>query len=78
MIHHVKGNLLDSNCDYICHQVNCKGVMGAGIAKQIRDRWPWVFISYHAYCNRHHRDPKLMLGEVWVFGLLPIPLIDGW
>lgn len=46
MIHHVKGNLLDSNCDYICHQVNCKGVMGAGIAKQIRDRWPEVYRYY--------------------------------
>ena len=43
MIHYVKGNLLDSDCDYICHQVNCQGVMGSGIAKQIRERWPEVY-----------------------------------
>lgn len=46
MVRYVKGNLLDSDCDYICHQVNCQGVMGSGIAKQIRERWPEVYISY--------------------------------
>ena len=30
----------------ICHQVNCQGVMGAGIAKQIRARWPEVYEDY--------------------------------
>lgn len=50
MIHYVKGNLLDSACDYICHQVNCQGVMGSGIAKQIRERWPEVYDFYkHRY-----------------------------
>ena len=71
MVHFVKGNLLDGNCDYICHQVNCKGVMGAGIAKQIRDRWPEVFISYREYCNRHDRDPKFMLGNIWGVQVTP-------
>jgi O-acetyl-ADP-ribose deacetylase (regulator of RNase III) len=46
MIHYVKGNLLDSNCDYICHQVNCQGVMGSGIARQIRERYPVVYLYY--------------------------------
>ena len=48
MITYKKGNLLDSNCDIIVHQVNCQKVMGSGIAKQIRDRWPDV---YSDYCN---------------------------
>ena len=46
MVHYVKGNLLDSDCDYICHQVNCQGRMGSGIAKQIRERWPEVYEKY--------------------------------
>lgn len=46
MVTYVKGDLLNSNCDYICHQVNCQGVMGAGIAKQIRERWPEVYEYY--------------------------------
>ena len=40
------GNLLDAPVDYICHQVNCQGRMGSGIAKQIRERWPVVYDSY--------------------------------
>lgn len=36
MIKEVKGNLLEATEDIIAHQVNCKGVMGAGVAKQIK------------------------------------------
>lgn len=65
MIHYVKGNLLDSNCDYICHQVNCQGVMASGIAKQIRERWSWVFTSYHEYCMRCMTNGESPLGNIW-------------
>lgn len=51
MVKYVKGNLLDSDCDYICHQVNCKGVMRSGIAKQIRERWPEVYDEYKIFCD---------------------------
>ena len=40
------GDLLDAPVDYICHQVNCQGRMGSGIAKQIRERWPIVYEQY--------------------------------
>ena len=46
MVQFVKGNLLESNCDYICHQVNCQGKMNSGIAKQIREKWPVVYKNY--------------------------------
>ena len=36
----------------VCHQVNCKGVMGAGLAKQIRDTCPGVFDSYRCEVMR--------------------------
>jgi O-acetyl-ADP-ribose deacetylase (regulator of RNase III) len=42
------GDLLDAPVDYICHQVNCQGRMGSGIAKQIRERWPIVYEQYIA------------------------------
>lgn len=32
------GDILHTEADVICHQVNCKGVMGAGLAKQIRNQ----------------------------------------
>ena len=51
MVNYVKGNLLDSACDYICHQVNCQGVMGSGVARQIRERWPEVYEDYYHHCE---------------------------
>lgn len=30
----------------IVHQANCQGVMGAGLAKAIRDKWPTVYDDY--------------------------------
>lgn len=66
MVEYVKGNLLDSDCDYICHQVNCQGVMRSGIAKQIRERWPEVYEGYKRFCNYYgHYDTKLLLGRVF-------------
>ena len=41
-----EGNLLDAQTDVIAHQVNCKGVMGSGVAKQIKEKWPNVFKQY--------------------------------
>ena len=30
----------------VCHQVNCQGVMGAGLAAQIRRMFPGVYDDY--------------------------------
>ena len=46
MIRFVKGNLLEANLDYYCHQVNCQGRMGSGIAKVIKEKWPVVYDEY--------------------------------
>ncbi len=35
MVKIVKGNILNATEDIICQQVNCMGIMGAGLAKQI-------------------------------------------
>ena len=66
MIHYVKGNLLDSNCDYICHQVNCQGRMGSGIAKQIREKFPEVYESYMELCT--YFTPDTLLGTIDIVG----------
>jgi O-acetyl-ADP-ribose deacetylase (regulator of RNase III) len=46
MIIEREGDILDSRDDVILHQVNCKGVMGAGLAKKIADAWPAVLEDY--------------------------------
>ena len=60
MINYINANLLDSDCNFICHQVNCQGKMGSGVAKQIRDRWPEVYTNYARVV-----DSK-MLGKVQI------------
>lgn len=83
MVHYKDGNLLDADVDYICHQVNCQGRMGSGIAKQIRERWPVVYESYMTKCDeveeiasrlygRYEISPSgsdLLLGDIQIVGL---------
>ena len=57
---HVRGNILHVTRGIICHQVNAKGVMGAGLALQIKQKWPVVFRDY----NQQHRKKHLKTGEV--------------
>ena len=57
-------NLLEVQSGIICHQVNCIGVMGAGIALQIRNKWPVVFDRYKDDCGHCMTHPEAMLGHV--------------
>jgi O-acetyl-ADP-ribose deacetylase (regulator of RNase III) len=41
----IGGNILDKT-GIICHQVNCQGKMGAGLALQIKRKWPIVYKEY--------------------------------
>ena len=67
MVYYVKGDLLKSDCQYICHQVNCQGRMGSGIAKQIRERWPVVYEHYMTLYNTKGIDVRYeLLGEIQV------------
>lgn len=63
MIKEVNGNLLTySGIQVIAHQVNALAVMGAGIAKQIKAKWPNVFEEYKSYC-KDPDDPHKLLGK---------------
>ena len=62
MIKHIKCDIFESGADVILHQVNCQGVMGSGIAKQVRERYPMVFTQYKEFCNKHSYDASFLLG----------------
>lgn len=47
----INANILDASEDIIVHQVNCLGVMGAGLAKQIKSKFPVVFKDYKTFVN---------------------------
>ena len=66
MIHVIKGDLLKSDCKVIGHQVNCQGVMGAGIAKYVASRYPWAKEQYMDLCRKHSRNPAVLLGKAQV------------
>jgi O-acetyl-ADP-ribose deacetylase (regulator of RNase III) len=53
MITIINGDILEANKDIIGHQVNCKGVMGAGLAKKIKEKYPIVFTEYKKICDEH-------------------------
>lgn len=42
----IKGNVLDINVGIIVHSCNNRGVMGSGIAKEIKERFPSVYAAY--------------------------------
>lgn len=63
----IKGDVFSPNITghelIICHQVNCKGVMGAGLAKQIRNQYPRLYDEYRQKCLTTKNSEDL-LGEV--------------
>lgn len=66
MIKHIKCDIFESGADVICHQVNCQGVMGSGIAKQMRERYPKVYNEYKRRCDIY--APKALLGTAQFVG----------
>ncbi len=47
----VNGDIFQSGADVIVHQVNCQGVMGSGVARQVREKYPLVFDAYQRLCR---------------------------
>lgn len=71
MITIVEGNILNATENIICHQVNCMGTMGSGLAKQIRNSYPKVYAEYVKLLNwakeeykRGYSVKKYPLGSV--------------
>ena len=62
-------NIIDDNIfncteNIIVHQTNCRGVMGHGIALQIKNKYPEVFNAYYHYCKTN--IPTEILGTTLI------------
>lgn len=68
MINYIVGDLLEAKEKVIVHGCNNYGVMGSGVAKQIRDKWPNVFDEYHL----KYKVFGLELGSI-----IPVETTDG-
>jgi O-acetyl-ADP-ribose deacetylase (regulator of RNase III) len=71
MVKQIKGNILNAKENFIVHQVNCKGIMGSGVAKQIRDKYPKVYNVYKEWCDDKHinfvnGNKSNLLGQIQV------------
>lgn len=51
MIHWTTGDIFAESYDVLVNPVNCVGVMGAGLAKSFRERFPRMFTDYQRTCE---------------------------
>lgn len=51
------GDILQSRCPALVNPVNCVGVMGKGLARQFRNRYPEMDRQYRQDCNRRLLQP---------------------
>lgn len=56
----INGDIFNCSEDIIVHQTNCQGVMGRGIALQVKQKFPEVYEEYHNYCKNN--DGNEILG----------------
>lgn len=52
----LKGDLLETPFEIIAHQVNCMGKMNSGVAKQIREKFPWAYSDYMSALKQRGAD----------------------
>ena len=74
-ISEVTGDLFDPQWkfDAIGHGVNCKGMMGAGIAVAFRQKNPLMYEHYHAACQQNMLLPGQVIPwlaeDHWVYNI---------
>lgn len=57
-----EGDLFSAPSGIICHQVNCKGNMGRGVAKTFKEKYPLTYKKYAYKCYNYIAD--LLLGTI--------------
>src|SRR5690606_26731097 len=63
MIEFRTGDILTADAEAIVNTVNCVGIMGRGIALQLKNAFPANFKAYEAACAREEVQP----GRMFVF-----------
>lgn len=61
----IKGDLLEADVQYICHQTNAKKKMASGIAKSIREKWPIAYEEYIKWCEETENKAIEMADAPW-------------
>lgn len=64
-----KGNLLDAPEMLIAHGCNAQGVMGSGVAKYVKEKWPEAYKEYHEICEEYEGHREDLLGSNHYFSV---------
>lgn len=57
------GDVLDSGCEIIAHQINASGGFGSGVAGAIKKRYPEIAEKYH----KSYANSELELGGCYIW-----------
>lgn len=74
------GSIFDSEAEVLVNPVNCVGVMGAGLAKEFKKRFPEYYSEYVQAC----RDGRMRLGipllqkTDYIPWVISFPTKDHW
>lgn len=73
------GNILNAMQECIVIPVNCVGVMGAGLAKQAKLKWPDMYNHYYRACGYS----QMRIGHIWTYKndnniIICFPTKDDW
>jgi O-acetyl-ADP-ribose deacetylase (regulator of RNase III) len=59
----VEGDILEATTQVVVNTVNCKGVMGKGLALQFKKKYPKMYKEYKQRC----REGKITLGQLHLY-----------
>ncbi|GHO56052.1 macro domain-containing protein [Ktedonobacter robiniae] len=78
-IHYVKGDIFHSKAQVLVNTVNCKGIMGKGLALAFKQKYPAMFREYQQDCQ----TGRLRIGHPTLYKkstpwILNFPTKDHW
>jgi len=78
-IQYANGDLFEAKTQTIVNTVNCKGVMGKGLALEFKKRFPTMFLEY----KKLYLEGKLIIGELHLYKdkdywILNFPTKNHW
>lgn len=66
MISVTNGNILNCKEDIIIHQVNVRGIMGCGLARQLADQYPKLEKEYYNFCKEKNFNYDELKGKTYI------------
>lgn len=53
---YIKHDVTNTILGVVAHGCNCQGVMGSGVAKAVRQKWPTVYERYHQFVDHFKKQ----------------------